>query len=278
LGEPLSRLCFEGPEEELKLTRNTQPALLTVSIAAWQVLRGAVPAPAIAAGHSLGEYSALVAAGVLSFPDALRAVRLRGEAMQAAVPVGSGGMAAVIGLPSEAVAELCEATRQTGEVLVPANLNAPDQIVVAGSIGAIDRLIAAAPQAGAKRALPLPVSAPFHCPLMAPAAAAMTEFLAAIPFAAPQFPVISNVDARVVSSGAEARETLIRQIVAPVRWVETMRAIETGAEVPVAIEIGPGRVLAGLSRRINDRLRCHAGGTPDELNAAVAALAAPAGS
>ncbi len=272
LGERLSQICFEGPDEALRLTRNTQPALLTVSIAAWSVLAPRLPPPRVAAGHSLGEYSALVAAGVLRFADAVRAVRLRGEAMQQAVPFGEGAMAAVIGLTGAQVEDLCVRSRQGDEVLVPANYNAPDQVVVAGHKTAVDRLIERAAAAGAKRAISLPVSAPFHCPLMSPAADALAEFLTTLEFSAPAFPVIANVDARPIGSGLAARENLIRQVASPVRWVETMLLIEREFGATVAVEVGCGRVLGGLSRRINETLRTLAGGTPGELDAATAAL------
>ncbi|MFN7965162.1 MAG: ACP S-malonyltransferase [Acidobacteriota bacterium] len=273
LGESLSRVCFEGPEDALKLTRNTQPALLTVSMAAWRVLEPTVPSPGVAAGHSLGEYSALVAAGVLQFTDAVRAVRLRGEAMQQAVPFGVGAMAAVIGLSSLQVDELCASVRKGEEVLVPANFNAQDQIVVAGHKSAVDRLIDAAPAAGAKRAIALPVSAPFHCPLMNPAAEALAAFLETLEFSESRFPVIANVDAQPVPSGVNARENLVRQVASPVRWVETMLQIERAYGATVAVEVGCGRVLAGLSRRINENLRTLPGGTPAELQAAATTLA-----
>lgn len=272
LGEPLSRLCFEGPETDLILTRNTQPALLTVSIAAWQVLSPRVSPPLAAAGHSLGEYSALVAAGVLTFEDALKAVRFRGEAMQDAVPVGVGAMAAVVGLSPAAVEELCAAVRTTGEDLVPANYNAPDQIVVAGHRTAVERLVAAAPGAGAKKVVPLAVSAPFHSPLMVPAGQKLASHLKALPFHDGNFPVVANVDAQPVVSGEQVRERLISQVASPVHWVDTMRLMENTFRAGVGVELGAGRVLAGLSRRINETLRVIPFGKPDDLDPAVAAL------
>ncbi|UCF69530.1 MAG: ACP S-malonyltransferase [Acidobacteriota bacterium] len=273
LQEPLSRLCFEGPAEQLRLTRNTQPALLTVATAAWQcVARRAPGPPAGAAGHSLGEYAALVAAGVLDFDDALRAARLRGEAMQDAVPVGEGSMAAVIGLSAQSVDELCAAVRRSGEVLVAANFNAPDQTVVAGHRDAVERLVEEAPAQGAKRAVLLEVSAPFHSPLMAPAGERLAAFLGQIPFADGQLPVIANVDARPVTDGEQARANLIRQVVAPVRWVDTMRTLADELRVGWALELGPGRVLAGLARRSGRKLRVLAGGDPDEIEAGLARL------
>lgn len=273
LGEHLSKLCFEGPDEELRMTRNTQPALLTVSVATWRVLLEHVELPVVAAGHSLGEYSALVAAGTLSFPDALRAVRLRGEAMQRAVPVGAGAMAALIGASSEVVDQLCAAQRKPGEVLVAANYNAPDQIVVAGHREAVERLIAAASAAGVKRAVLLPVSAPFHCAMMSPAAEELAGCLRGIEFRAPRFAVRANVDALPLSSGAQAQEKLIEQVVAPVLWVKTMQAIERDDRVALAVEVGAGKVLSGLSRKIHQDLKCVACGTPEELVSVAAQLA-----
>ncbi len=277
LGERLSRVCFEGPDEALRLTRNTQPALLTCSIAAWEVLRRRVARqPLVAAGHSLGEYSALVAAGVLSFEDAVRAVRLRGEAMQEAVAVGEGAMAAILGLEAEAVAGLCESIAGHGEVVVPANFNAPDQIVVAGHAAAVERLCRAAREAGARRAIPLPVSAPFHSPLMQPAAERLAAHLGDVPFGAASFPVIANVDAEPVNGGDAAREKLISQVASPVHWVATMRRLaETG--VDVAVEIGSGRVLCGLARRATPGLDMLALGEPGDLERVVARLGETSG-
>ncbi|GAB4376565.1 MAG: ACP S-malonyltransferase [Acidobacteriota bacterium] len=276
LGESLSRLCFEGPEQDLRLTRNTQPALLTTSIAAWEVLRSRVPtAPVCAAGHSLGEYSALVAAGVLSFEDAVRAVRLRGEAMQEAVPVGRGAMAAVLGLDANAVEALCREAATNDEVLVPANFNAPDQIVVAGHAAAVERLCRIARDHGARRAVALPVSAPFHCPLMRPAAERLAEHLADVPFRDAAFPVIANVDARPTNGGDDARARLIEQVASPVRWVESVRRLgEHGAEATV--EIGPGKVLTGLVRRIAAELDTLTFGAPEDLETVLAGLRADA--
>jgi len=272
LGEHLSRLCFEGPEEALTLTRNTQPALLTVAVAAWRVLKERVPPPVAAAGHSLGEYSALVAAGVIGFADALRAVRLRGDAMQEAVPVGEGAMAAIIGLEPAAVEKLCAESRTSGEVLVPANFNAPDQTVVSGHKIAVDRLVALAPKAGARKAMLLPVSAPFHSPMMGPAAERMEEFLEGVRFRDPAFPVVANATASPVKDGESARRTLVAQIASPVRWVETMKLLEEECGATSGVEFGAGRVLAGLSRRINEKLRIVPFGKPDELEAAMASV------
>lgn len=265
LGDKLSTLCFEGPEDELRLTRNTQPALLTVSIAAWEVLaaRG-VPQPVAAAGHSLGEYSALVAAGVLDFEDAVRAVRLRGEAMQEAVPVGEGAMAALIGLDAGQVEALCAESREGNEVLVPANFNGLDQIVVAGHAGAVQRLVEKAPDAGAKRAVPLPVSAPFHCPLMQPAAERLAAHLAEVSFRDAAFPIVANVDAAASSSGEEARRKLVAQVAAPVRWVQVMQTL-SGEGASFGVEIGCGRVLAGLARRMSPPMKVAGLGEADSL-------------
>lgn len=255
LGEKLSSLCFEGPEEALRLTRNTQPALLAVSVAAWRVLMShGAPPPVAAAGHSLGEYSALVAAGVLRFDDALRAVRLRGEAMQDAVPVGQGAMAALLGGAADSIAELCRAQCGADEVLLPANFNAPDQTVVAGSKSAVDRLIERAKEAGVKRAVLLPVSAPFHSPLMAPAASRLSLYLDALEFFDPRFPVVANVDAGATSTGNEARRKLVAQVASPVRWVESMLRLEDEYGATVGVEMGAGTVLAGLARKINRNL------------------------
>ncbi len=276
LGEHLSRLCFDGPEDALTLTRNTQPALLTVSVAAWRVLKEQLPPPIAAAGHSLGEYSALVAAGFMSFADAVRAVRLRGDAMQEAVPVGEGAMAAIIGLEPAKVEALCVESRTSGEVLVAANFNAPDQTVVAGHKVAVDRLVATAPKAGARSAILLQVSAPFHSPLMEPAAERMEAFLDGVRFRNPAFPVVANVDATPTTDPEEARRKLVAQITSPVRWVDTMKRIEEEMGVACGLEIGSGKVLAGLSRRINDKLRVVPFGRPEDLEAAVSAVAGAA--
>ena len=272
LGEPLSRLCFEGPEDALRLTRNTQPAILATSIAAWEVLAARTASrPAMAAGHSLGEYSALVAAGVLTFEDALRAVRLRGEAMQEAVPVGQGAMAAVLGLEAGAVAELCRELAGEDEVLVPANFNAPDQTVVAGHAAAVDRLCAASRQRGARRAIRLPVSAPFHSPLMEPAASRLAGHLGSIAFAEAAFPVLSNVDAEPTRGGDDARRRLVAQVASPVRWVETVRRLAAEG-IGRTVEIGPGRVLSGLVRRSAGEIETLAFGEPEDLGGVLASL------
>jgi [acyl-carrier-protein] S-malonyltransferase len=251
LGEPLSQLCFEGPEAELQLTRNTQPTILAVSVAILRALRQAAPAlaPSFLAGHSLGEYSALVAADVLGFADALRLVRRRGELMQEAVPMGQGAMAAILGLASAVVEEAARAASTASEVCAVANYNSPEQTVIAGHRAAVERAMAAAKERGAKRALPLPVSAPFHSPLMRPARLGLEPSLRAAAFHAPRVPVVCNVDARPLASGEAARDALVRQVDGPVRWVESVEWMaRQGAEL--FVEVGPGNVLCGLIKRI----------------------------
>jgi [acyl-carrier-protein] S-malonyltransferase len=251
LGFPLSRLCFEGPNDELQLTENAQPAIVAASIAVYRRLTSMGLAPDAVAGHSLGEYSALVAAGTLSFADALRLVRRRGQLMQEAVPVGVGAMAAVLGLDAAAVGALAAQARTlTGGVCAVANLNAPEQTVIAGHRTAIERALELARESGAKRALILPVSAPFHCELMRPAREGMTPLLRETAFRDPSMPVITNVDAAPVSTGDAARDALIRQIDSPVRWVETiLHLLSRGCDR--FVESGPGGVLIGLLRRID---------------------------
>ncbi len=252
LGFALSRLCFEGPEDELRLTKNTQPALLAVSIAADAVLRSKGVTADYVAGHSLGEYSALVAAGSLDFADAVRLVRKRGQYMQEAVPQGVGAMAALLKMPEDKLdAVLAEAAQ--GEVVTAANLNSPDQIVIAGNAAAVARAMELAKAAGAKRALPLPVSAPFHCPLMKPAQDRLKTDLDAAQFRDLSVPLINNWQAREIRSGAEAREGLYQQVPNPVRWSDSMRAL-AGLGVTRFIEVGPGGVLTGLLRNIDPSL------------------------
>jgi len=274
LGFPLSRLCFEGPEDDLKLTANAQPAILTVSVACARILAEKGIRPSVVAGHSLGEYSALVAAGAMTFDDAVLAVHRRGRYMQEAVPVGEGAMAALIGIDLDAAAEVCAAVTREGPGIVSvANDNAPGQIVVAGNVAAVDRAMALAKERGAKRALRLPVSAPFHCDLMAPARERLAADLAAITFRDPAVPVVGNVDAAPMESGEAARFGLLRQVTARVRWTESVRRIrEMG--VGSAIESGPGQVLAGLVKRIDPALRVISAGDPASIEAA-AAFAAP---
>jgi [acyl-carrier-protein] S-malonyltransferase len=250
LGFPLSKLIFEGPEEDLRLTENTQPAILTVSVAAWRVLAEHGVEPSLVAGHSLGEWSAHVAAGTLSFADAVRSVKARGRAMQQAVPVGQGAMAAVLSLTADQVAEVCrEAARETGETVVAANLNSPKQTVISGTLAAVEKACALAKAQGARRALMLPVSAPFHCALMQPAQEEVARVLAPLSLADPRIPVAANVTGGLVTSAAEARDVLIRQVTGAVRWVDCVQAL-VGAGADLFIEVGPGKVLCGLLRQI----------------------------
>ncbi len=256
LGFGLSTLCFEGPQEELTLTANTQPALLTVSVAMARVLAEAGIAPGTVAGHSLGEYSAHVAAGTLTLADALRLVRRRGELMQEAVPVGVGAMAAVLGLDRPAVdAVVVEAGQRIAadgldEVVVVANINAPGQVVIAGHRKAVEVAAEVASEHGAKRAKLLPVSAPFHSPLMAPAREGLTPMLEATRFADPAVPVVTNIDATLITAGGAARDALIRQVDGPVRWVESVERMRAEG-LSRFIEVGPGKVLTGLGKRID---------------------------
>lgn len=262
LGRSLSRLCFEGPEAELTLTQNTQPAIFTHSVAALEAIREAYPAlepPALAAGHSLGEYSALLAAGALALGDALRLLDLRGRAMQEAVPEGQGGMAAILGGDRAAVLALCE-NASDGEVLEPANFNAPGQIVISGARAAVDRAIAQSSALGLK-AIALKVSAPFHCSLMKPAALEVERALRDINVDRLHFPVVCNVEARPNADPARVQELLVRQIDAPVLWQESIRCMAE-AGVTRVLEIGPGRVLANLIRRIQPELAVLSVGDP----------------
>jgi [acyl-carrier-protein] S-malonyltransferase len=264
LGFALSRLCFEGPEETLQLTENTQPAILATSIALYRCLEERGRLPAMVAGHSLGEYSALVAAAALSLADALRLVRRRGQLMQEAVPVGVGAMAAVLGPAPEEVAEIAaEAANATGGVCAVANLNAPGQTVIAGHREAVERAIDLAARRGARRSVLLPVSAPFHCPLMAPAREGLEPMLESVELSDPRVPVFCNVDAAAVTTGAAARDALIRQIEGAVRWVESVRAM-IGVGAGRFVEVGPGGVLAGLVKRIDRSAAVSSvGGLPD---------------
>jgi [acyl-carrier-protein] S-malonyltransferase len=247
----LAALCFAGPDAALQLTENTQPALLAVSAAISRVLAARGARPAAVAGHSLGEYSAHVAVGTLALADAARLVRRRGRLMQEAVPVGAGAMAAILGLPPEAVAEVAAAAAaESGEVCSVANFNAPEQTVIAGHAGAVARAAVLAKERGAKRALPLPVSAPFHCALMRPAREGLAPDLAAAAFADPAVPVVVDIDAVAVTTGAAARDALMRQIDGPVRWVECVRTLVRDHGVTRFVEVGPGNVLCGLLRRI----------------------------
>lgn len=252
LGFPLSRLCVEGSEDDLKLTENTQPALLTVSIAAFTVLRERGVRPDYVAGHSLGEYTALVAAGSLRFTDALRLVRKRGRFMQEAVPPGVGAMAALLKLPPERLEEVLQQAAQ-GEVVSAANLNAPDQIVIAGHAGAVKRAMELAKAAGARRVVPLAVSAPFHCPLMKPALERLAPELNAVKFDDLDWPLINNWQAQEIRTGSEARRGLIEQVPNAVRWEESVRYLAAQG-VDRFFEVGPGGVLTGLLRSIDPGL------------------------
>lgn len=267
LGMALSRICFTGPEDQLQLTAIAQPAILATSVAAWRSLTAAGVRPAAIAGHSLGEYSALVAGGALSFPDALRLVRQRGTYMQEAVPVGQGAMAAVIGLTAEILEGICREASQEGLSVTAANLNAPGQIVISGHAAAVDRAVALARERGAGRALRLPVSAPFHCELMRPAADRLAADLNAATFHDLSVPLVTNVDARPITAAADARSALIRQVTAPVRWEQSVRTLRAMG-VSSAIEVGPGKVLTGLMRRIEPEISCLAAGDPASVAAA----------
>jgi [acyl-carrier-protein] S-malonyltransferase len=253
LGEPLSRLCFEGPEDRLTLTENTQPAILTTSVAIDRLLASRGWQPDFYAGHSLGEYSAHVAAGTLSFADALRIVRHRGRYMQDAVPVGTGAMAAILGLDAEAVAAACEEAAQ-GDIVAPANLNAPGQVVIAGSREAVERASAAAKARGARKIVALAVSAPFHCALMKPAEARLTPELRALRTQTPRKPIVANVDAEPKRDGDAAIDALIRQVSGAVRWEDVVRRLASEG-VRTYVEVGPGAVLTGLVRKIDREAR-----------------------
>ena len=256
LGEPLSQLCFEGPEDRLVLTENTQPAILTTSVAIYRLLAERGWAPDFYAGHSLGEYSAHVAAGTLSFADAVRIVRHRGRYMQEAVPVGTGAMAAILGLDAEQVRQACEEAAQ-GEVVSPANLNAPGQVVIAGTTAAVERAGAAAKAHGAKRVIPLAVSAPFHCALMKPAEARLAPELRALATQTPRQPIVANVDAELKRDGSAAIDALIRQVSGAVRWEDVVRRLASEG-VRTYVEVGPGTVLTGLVRKIDREARAYA--------------------
>ena len=253
LGFSLSQLCFNGPLEDLKQTENTQPAILTVSVAAYRVVNSKGFRPDYVAGHSLGEYSALVAAGSLNFQDAVCAVRNRGKYMQEAVPSGKGAMAAVLGLDQSRVEALCREAG-AGEVLSVANLNSQEQVVIAGSASAVTRAIERARTRGAKRAILLPVSAPFHCALMQSAKERLERDLSAVALSPGQIPVVSNVDASAISSVDQIRDSLVRQVCSPVRWTESVQFL-IHHDVRLFVELGPGRVLSGLVRQIDRTVR-----------------------
>ena len=274
LGYKLSQLCFAGPEEKLKLTEITQPAILTASVAAWRVLQEKGLKPDFVAGHSLGEYSAHVAAGTLTFADAVRTVRNRGKYMQEAVPVGVGAMAAVIGIELEKVSEILNKAAR-GEVCQTANINSPEQIVISGHTGAVYRAIKLATARGAKKAVSLPVSAPFHCSLMQRAQDRLAADLSALSFQNPSCPVVCNVDAAVVTSAEASREALIRQVTGAVRWEPSVRLlINKGASL--FIEVGPGKVLWGLMRQIDRSKTCATVGDEASLQKTLAQIAATA--
>lgn len=253
IGIDLARMIAEGPKEELDLTTNTQPVMLTAAVATWRAWLAAGGAmPALVAGHSLGEYSALVAAGALAFKDAVPLVRFRAQAMQEAVPVGQGGMAAILGLSDDDVRAACAEAAQ-GQVVEPVNFNAPAQVVIAGHKAAVERACDAAKARGAKRALVLPVSAPFHSSLLRPASLRLQDYMAGIQFNAPSVPLINNVDVAIVTDPAAIKDALVRQAASPVRWVETVQKFAAEGVTHV-IECGPGKVLAGLTKRINSEL------------------------
>ncbi len=272
LGFPLSRLCFEGDEEELKRTENTQPAILTTSVACYRVLEQAGVRPDFVAGHSLGEYTALVAAGALAFEDALPLVRRRGQYMQEAVPLGQGAMAAILGASVEIVEQICREAAE-GQVCAPANFNSPQQIVIAGHKEAVERAAALARERGARRAVLLPVSAPFHCALMHPAEERLAEDLARVAFADPNIPLVNNVGAEIVTTGEAARQGLRRQVSRPVRWEESVRRL-LAEGVTTFIEVGPGRVLSGLIRQIDRSARTFVVEDPESLEETLKELGA----
>jgi [acyl-carrier-protein] S-malonyltransferase len=271
LGDPLSRLCFEGPEDRLMLTENTQPAILTVSTAACRLLASKGIEPHFVAGHSLGEYSANVAAGTFAFADAVRVVRRRGRYMQEAVPVGAGAMAAILGLDADTVSQACREALQDraaaqGDVVSPANMNGAGQVVIAGSAAAVARAGERAKALGAKRVIPLPVSAPFHCALMKPAEDRLAPELRALPQHDPRVPIVANVDAAQKCTAADAIEALVAQIASPVRWEAVVQRLASEG-VTTYVEVGPGRVLSGLVRKIHRDASVVSFGGPDDLAA-----------
>jgi len=270
LGYKLSKLCFEGPEEVLRLTEITQPAILTTSIAALRVLETQIPKPAFVAGHSLGEYSAHVAAGTFTFADALRTVRSRGKYMQEAVPAGMGAMAAILGMDLDKVTAVCRDAAQ-GEVCEPANINSPEQIVISGNAAAVERAAKLADERGAKKAKMLPVSAPFHCSLMKPAQDRLAADLNALKMQRPAYPVACNVDAALVTDELRTRDTLTRQVTGSVKWDQCVRLlIENGAQT--FIEVGPGKVLWGLMRQIDRSKTCFVVGDDASLTKVLESL------
>ncbi len=276
LGFSISRLCFDGPDDQLRLTAFTQPAIVTVSVAADRVLREHGIHPAVVAGHSLGEYAALVSAGVLSLADAVRAVHARGTYMQQAVPAGEGAMAAVLGLGSAEVAACCaQAAAATGLVVAAANMNAPTQTVISGAAAAVEQAGVLLKDAGARRVVPLPVSAPFHCALMQPAQDHLAPLLAGLAFSHATVPVVPNVLARAESEGTALRAALVEQVTGAVRWVASMEAIRAAFAPVHWIEVGPGKVLSGLLRQIDRDLSALNVEDPSSLQKTLAALASP---
>lgn len=268
LGYDLWSLVQQGPESELNKTWQTQPALLAASVAIWRVWQQqGGKMPAMLAGHSLGEYSALVCASVLDFKDAVRLVELRGKLMQEAVPEGTGAMSAIIGLDNDAIAKACEESAQ-GQVVSPVNFNSPGQVVIAGNKEAVERAGVACKAAGAKRALPLPVSVPSHCALMKPAADKLAEALKRVTFSAPQLTVINNVDVKVETDGDAIRNALVRQLYNPVRWTETVERM-AAEDITYLLEVGPGKVLTGLTKRIVDTLSAAPVNDPANLQSAL---------
>ena len=274
LSFPHSRVFLDGPDEDLRLTENTQPAILTVSVAAWRVLAQHGITPALAAGHSLGEWSAHVAAGTLTFADAVRSVKARGAAMQQAVPAGEGAMAAVLALPAEQVAQACaEVSAATGKVVSAANFNSPDQIVISGAAAAVEQVAELVKQRGARKVVMLPVSAPFHCALMQPAQEEVARVLSALTLANPSIPVAANVSGSLLTTADAARYALIEQVTGTVRWVACVRGL-LAAGTEVFVEVGPGKVLSGLMRQIDRSQKCLNVDDPASLEKTLAELAA----
>jgi [acyl-carrier-protein] S-malonyltransferase len=271
LGFDLANLCFEGPEEQLRLTEFTQPAIFTVSVAALRVLAEAGVTADYVAGHSLGEYSSNVAAGAIEFAVAARTVRRRGQLMQQAVPAGQGAMAAILGMPAEAVVAVCRDASSEGAPVEPANLNSPEQTVISGATAAVERALALAKERGAKRAVLLQVSAPFHCSLMQPAQDGLAPILQEIPFTAAKMPVVVNVDAALVTDGVQLRDALVRQVTGAVRWTESMQLL-IAEGVSTFVEVGPGKVLSGLLRQIDRSQKCAQVEDPTSLEKLLAVL------
>ena len=270
LGLDITDICFNGPDDKLTLTEYAQPALLIHSIIALNMLRENGINAILAAGHSLGEYSANVAAGSIQFLDAVRLVQLRGRYMQEAVPAGVGGMAAIIGISLDNIRNLCDRVSTRGYLVQPANLNSLEQIVIAGHLKAVEEVSRLASETGAKKSIMLPVSAPFHCPLMKPAEIKLQKELEQIEFLDHQFPVVCNVDAQPVMEGSSARDALVRQVCSPVRWFETMQYL-VGQGIKVVIELGTGKVLSGLMRRFDKDVKCFQVGDPSSLQKTIAA-------